>query len=150
MLVAIERCLRGDQDPWKSSHIAIGDGPRMLSITNQLDQAKKPLKRSKPDQRQETTGWSMRPPWQDWSAFGGQWQGWVDYPTSSSASRSGWQGDAMHIGASAYDASTEHQEVQSECDSNTGGTEDDNRFRGQRVASAEWSTNVIPPWRCFT
>ena len=145
ILVAIERCLRGDQDPWKGSQIAIGDGPSMLPITNQPDRTKKPTKRPKTDPISEATGWSMRTPWQDWSTFGGQWPGWVD--CSSPASKSGWRDDCMHVGASAYDTSTEHQEGHSEYDSAVGGTEDDNRSRNRRAASAAWDTYVVPPWR---
>ena len=79
IMVAIESCLRGDQDPWKDTRVAIGDGPRMLSITNQPDRVKKSTKRPKSDTRSEVTGWSTRPTRQDWSTSGGQWTGWVDY-----------------------------------------------------------------------
>ena len=53
IMVAIEKCLRGDQDPWKDARVAIGDGPRMLSLTNQSDHAKKSTKRPQPDTRSE-------------------------------------------------------------------------------------------------
>ena len=144
IMVAIEKCSRGDQDPWGRSQAAIGDCPHMMSITNQPDGMTKPSKMSRTGQGQEATRWSKRPSWQEWAVSEDQWSGWVDYSTSSAAASLGWQGGAMQDDASVDETPTRYQREQSEQEPSDTWTEQARRPGGHRAASSDFDRGACP------
>jgi hypothetical protein len=141
VVLAIELCMRGDPSPWKSAKLAIGDATRPVPLTNEPQEATRSKKRAKPDTRSETTSWSEALPWQEWSASGGPWEGWISYPATRSGS--GWWDESGTV-SSSRDATSSVSEEQGRGAWETEGY-GQSRYRS---ASSRGSTDsVVAPWR---
>ena len=144
ILVAIEKCLRGDQNPWSDVRRALGDKPKMMSLTNQPHRTKAPMKRPQPDIRSETAAWSAPSTWKDWSEPKGRWTEWS--ASTSSWTESGWRAD-LGMGASHQDAPSATSEEQSDYDPGRREAEGSGQSRRSRTTPYEGQPVDPPPWR---
>ena len=144
ILVAIEKCLRGDQNPWKDARRAIGDKPKILSLTHRPHQTKRSVKRPQPDTRSEIAIGSAPSTWQDWSSSRETWTGWRT--STSSWAESGWQVDPG-TGASYRDAPLGASEDQFDYGFGIWEAEDHSQSRRYRAASHGGRPDVFPPWQ---